>query len=50
MDESGVVWQLVFLQQPGTGKYMCVQVGLWKRKWCHRSEKLSGDVISIVSG
>jgi hypothetical protein len=24
MDESGVVWQLVFLQQPGTGKYGCV--------------------------
>jgi hypothetical protein len=24
MDESGVVLKLVFLQQPGTGKYVCV--------------------------
>jgi hypothetical protein len=31
MDESGVVWQLVFLQQPGTGKYVCVSVSLEKK-------------------
>jgi hypothetical protein len=27
MDESGMVWQLVFLLQPGTGKGVCM---FWK--------------------
>jgi hypothetical protein len=27
MDESGMVWQLVFLLQPGTGKRVCM---FWK--------------------